>query len=315
MRLAEGDRLQSVMEAVRTQRAKRGRARARRGLPSADGGCPSFVGASRECTLQERAALLPPYSGRGDLAGIPYILQSVPVLQEEARWPTHPDVHPLHARCTLIAKEAGIPVRGDEGDGETNIELRKYLRGVLPSGESICSTEYKRPFVTDDSWCLIHYDEERRQGGSERVYYVGHIRLLVEARLVTDDEVNCPPRLRPDPMPAPPADSNVATAPMPVLVLDLYRARRVSAPGSRRETGVRPHDFWAADNDRVQYCSDTGRPKSPYAGRWAAHVDQIDTQLLRGPCVKGVRYFSVCSKSSGMVRRGDQFESRDPAEA
>ena len=147
------------------------------------------------------------------------------------------------------------------------------------------------------------------------MYYVGHIRLLVEARLVTDDEVNCPPRLRPDPMPAPPADSNVATAPMPVLVLDLYRARQLRACGSRRESGVRPHDFCPVDNDRVQYCPSTGRPMSPYAGRWAAHIDQIDTQLLRGPCMNGVRYFSVCSKSSGMVRRGDRFESWDPAEA
>ena len=317
-----GEVLMSVLEAVRVHRVKRARKRApkvrgARGAPlgapdeTARGAgvhCAEFVGAPRSCSAAEIRTLLPDYGGQGDLSGIPYILQTVSELDQE-RWPTHPDARPHRVRCARIARDLGVPVAGTVQDSGFTVSLQKFHRCVLPSGDSLSSVEYKRPFVSDDTWCLVKYDEERRDGRVEKVYYVGHILMLVEATLDSQDGVDSPRDLHPsshassEGLPARPA------GPLPVAYVELFHAEAVSATGSRPDSGIRPHDLWAVRCTRGRSQGRCSRPVPRSAGRWAIHIEQIVTQLLRGPEVNGMRLFSVSGKSSGMIRSADRFRS------
>ena len=160
-----GDRLRSILVAVQDAKDRRRRRPAagprRIGATTADDEtCAEFSGASRHLTAQERNSLLPSFTGTGGLTGLPYLLESTPELEQKARWPTFPHIPDGADRRSAICKELGLAVAGTVEHPGTSVKTQKFMRAVLPSGDSACSVQYRGQHRRDDSWCLINYLEQ-----------------------------------------------------------------------------------------------------------------------------------------------------------
>ena len=338
----QGWRLQLIQEAVRDARARRRPRGPGILLPRVMGEpCPEFSGAPRPLTEAQRELLLPDYSGEGDLGGLGYILQETPELEEEAGWPTFPEVAPPDARRAAIAEAIGVGVAGNPPKREIVVHARKFTRAVLPCGDSACSAEYKGQIIKDDTWAMVRYLERDAEGDVTARWYVAHIRFLAQAVLARVDDapaseggVGRGQEERRGGVGAGPAreeaelisgdgrqsevvdemsDSGQAddmaqglrvAKPLAVAVVDLFRVTPVAAPGVSEPAadGMSPPPFVFVSN-LVPSLTRRGRPKRPFAGTYAVLVSQIDVQLLPGEADRRGRYFSIASKASGRVRR------------
>ena len=151
-----GDRLRSILVAVQDAKDRRRRRPAagprRIGATTADDEtCAEFSGASRHLTAQERNSLFPSFTGTGGLTGLPYLLESTPELEQKARWPTFPHIPDGADRRSAICKELGLAVAGTVEHPGTSVKTQKFMRAVLPSGDSACSVQYRGQHRRDDS--------------------------------------------------------------------------------------------------------------------------------------------------------------------
>lgn len=291
-----GEALREMESAV--AHAKQERRKRRRQRPALPADVPNgavFEGAATELTLAEEAMLLPSYSGKGPVSGLPMVLEFVPDLEDDSRWPTHPDVRDIDSRRAAIVRELGLPCEGDDPEGGLTVHLCKFKRGTLESGDSVSCMQNRSQRCKDDTWCLTHYLEPGTSGRFIRVPYVAHIEFFVQAVIETDDGLNCPTRLAV-------ADNNadlpdVASDPLPLAVVTLYKCTVLSPPGVREASPTRPPEFICVE--------DIGTGPSDGAsniGSWPIMMWQIDCQLIPMRQVGKCRCFMAQYKSSGRSR-------------
>ena len=339
-----GGALRLIQDAVRDVKARRRPRGARAILPRVMGDpCPQFSGAARPLTETQLQQLLPDYSGYGDLGGIGYVLQNAPELREEAGWPTFPELENADARRTAIAEAIGMGVAGNEGNPAVRVYARKFTRAVLSCGDSVCSTEYKGQVIKDDTWAMIRYLEMDEDGEETAVWYVAHIRLLVQtvlARLdvehaagwesdgsghlpqvgagvgvvgaAADEDVPEDNSHQSEAVSGTSTSDAAAGAhqgqrvgqSLAVAVADLFKLTHAVAPGVKEPAeDGRSPPSYVFVSNLKIPAGGPAGQNDQYAGTFAMLVSQIDAQLLPGEADGPGRYFSIASKASGRVRR------------
>lgn len=293
-----GSALQEMEAAVahaRQQRKRRARKRAR--LPADVPGSGAFEGSATALTPEEYDSLMPPYSGVGPVAGLPCVLEMSPELEEEARWPTHPDEADVDKRRAAIVRELGIPCEGEDTWDGLTVHFCKYKRATLASGDGVSCLENRSQPRKDDTWCLVHYLEPDAAGRVRLMPYVARIEFFVQAVIETANGLNCPARLVV-------AETNadlpdVASDALALAQVMLYHCTLPSTPGLRPPSATRPPEFVCIPD--IGEGDGSSRPSS-FNGRWLVLLGQLDCQLIPMKPQGKSRYFMSQNKSSGRSR-------------
>lgn len=291
-----GDALMEMEAAVaHAKKLRQQRRRRRRALPAdVPSGC-GFEGAASELEPAEWAAVLPSYAGEGPVPGLPAVLENAPDLEQDSRWPTHPDEPDLDKRRAAIVRELGLSCEGEDPCEGLAVHLCKFKRATLESGDRVsCLQNHSQP-RKDDTWCLVHYLEPGRAGRLKSVPYVGRFQFFVQAVIRTENGLHCPARLA-----VANADADLpdfASDPLPLAVVSLYRCSLPRTPGLRQSGPTRAPEFI-----RVEDIGTGSSEGASHAGTWLVLLWNIDCQLIPMKPVGKSRYFMSQNKSSGRSR-------------
>lgn len=282
----------AVQHAIKERRKRR---RQRALLPAdVQPGCGAFEGAARPLEDRELQAVIASETGDGPLTGLGLVLETAPELEEEARWPTHPDEDDLSVRRAAIVTELGLQNDGVVPADGVSVHACKFMRATLRDGVSASCRQNKSQVQKDDRWCLMHY-LEGPDGFEVSVPYVVHIQYFVQAVIRSENGLDCPPRIA-EKIDNFPALGQVASAPLGLAMVDLYACTVVTdVPGLRTPSPDRPPEYVYVPDLRPGH----GPQGGSHAGTLLVLLDQIDGQLVPVQQDGVGRYFMTHGKTSG----------------
>lgn len=238
-----------------------------------------LLGKARPMTSAEEDAVLPHHDMIAGLKGIPYLLFSTPSLHESG-WPAFPLFEEGLGRLWAILHELGLPSAGIPGDPGVKVFLHKFVRAVLPVGDTVSSLQCTTQRSKDNRWCLVQYTTH----DNESLVFVGLIQYFVLAQYASPGPEDHLGGVR-----KPPKSLRLA-------VIHLLECESVHPPGSRApdpELG-RPQEMYRVSEEPRP----GGRNGLPFRGEWVVPVDELQAQLVPTKKLAGEMYFMWSNKAS-----------------
>lgn len=239
-----------------------------------------LLGKGKTLSSTEEDAVLPDHEDIEGLTGLPYLLYSDTSLHALG-WPAFPRLREGIGRLSAVLHELGLPSLGIPGDPGVRVTLHKFVRAILPVGDTVSSLQCTTQRVKDNRWCHVQYDTH--DGGSED--YIGLFQYFVLAQYHAPTRTDHLGGRR-----LPPQALRLA-------VVHLHACEAVAPPGGRDPDPVlgRKAEMYRVVDEPLP----GGGVGLPFRGEWVLPLEMLQSQVVPTKKLGNGMYFMWANKASG----------------